>query len=259
MFETVLPERVVPRSRRLLYGLLPVSLALHALAAGSIMASTLWTVTFPEYAPKTYAAYQLIATPPPPPPPPPPPAVRRPITQTPRAVPVKMPLVAPTVIPDLIPEIVEELPYVEVPEQPVAVEGGKVGGVEGGIEGGDTDGQLGGVPGGVTIAPPPKIVEIKRDAPLPMGAISQEYPAYPEYASKRMWEDVLVVRYIIGKDGRVKEVIVLTPPEREEFTRETVNKIRQWRFHPYRDETGQPKEVAHELTVEFKIVRKGPR
>ncbi|HEV7240349.1 MAG TPA: energy transducer TonB [Thermoanaerobaculia bacterium] len=257
MFETVIPERVAPRSRRLLYELLPLSLALHVLAAGSIMASTLWQVTFPTYSPKTYAAYQIISTPPPPPPPPP--AVRRPVTPTARAVPVKMPLVAPTVIPDLIPEVVEEVPYVEMPEPPVATEGGKVGGVEGGIEGGDTDGQLGGVTGGVKVVPPPAVIEIKRDDPLPMGAISQEYPAYPEFAWKRMWEDVLVVRYIIGKDGRVKEVIVLTPPEREEFTRETVSKIRQWRFHPYVDENGQPKEVAHELTVEFKIVRKGKK
>jgi TonB family protein len=97
--------------------------------------------------------------------------------------------------------------------------------------------------------------EVKRDAPLPVGAISQEFPAYPEYALKRNWEDVLVVRYLIGKSGRVKDVIVLQPPKREEFTRETVSKIRRWRFHPYRDENGQPKEVAHELTVVFNIVR----
>jgi len=257
MFETVIPERVAPRSRRLLYELLPLSLALHLLAAGSIMASAVWQVTFPAYSPKTYAAYRIISTPPPPPPPPPPPAVRRPVTPTARAVPVKMLLVAPTIIPDLIPEIVEEVPYVEVPEPPAATEAGKDGGIEGGIEGGETGGQLGGVPGGVATAPPPEVIEIRRDDPLPMGAIAQEFPAYPEFAWKRMWEDVLVVRYVIGKDGRVKEVIVLKPPEREEFTRETVNKIRQWRFHPYVDETGKPKEVAHELTVEFKIVRKG--
>jgi len=252
MFETVIPERVAPRSRRRLYELLPLSLALHALVAGSIAASALWEVTFPTYTPKTYAAYQIISTPPPPPSPPPP-AARRPATPTARAVPVKMPLVAPTIIPDLIPEVVEDVPFVEVPQLPVEKEVGKVGGVEGG----ETDGQIGGVAGGITVAPPPEVIEIQRDAPLPVGAISQEYPAYPEFAWKRMWEDVLVVRYIIGKDGRVKDVIVLTPPEREEFTRETVSKIRQWRFHPYRDEAGQPKEVAHELTVEFKIVRKG--
>jgi protein TonB len=260
MFETVVPERVTPRSRKLFYEMLPISIAIHALAGGSLMASALWTVVFPPQPPKMYAAYQLIATPTPPPPPPPPPAVRRaPVIPQARAVPVKMPLVAPTVIPDLIPEVVEEVPYVETPEAPVANEGGKPGGVEGGIEGGETDGQLGGVPAGLPKMPEPEIIEVQRDAPLPMGAISQEYPAYPEFAWKRMWEDTLVVRYTIGKDGRVKEVIVLTPPERDEFRRETVNKIKQWRFHPYIGENGEPKEVQHELTVEFRMVRKGKK
>jgi TonB family protein len=118
---------------------------------------------------------------------------------------------------------------------------------------------VGGVIGAIVLPPPPvdpNRVEVKRDDPLPMSALSQEFPNYPEYAQRRMWEDTLVVRYIIGKDGRVKEVTVLTPPERVEFTRETVSKIRQWRFRPYRDETGAPKEVAHELTVNFRLVRK---
>lgn len=258
MFETVVPERVAPRSRKLFYEMLPLSLAIHSLAAGSIMASSLWTVVFPTQSPPMYAAYHIISTPPPPPPPPPPPAVRRaPVVPQARAVPVKMPLVAPTIIPDLIPEIVEEVAYVEMPEAPVANDGGEPGGVEGGIEGGEIGGQLGGTPGGLPKMPEPEVIEVRRDEPLPMGAISQEFPAYPEFAWKRMWEDTLVVRYVIGKDGRVKEVIVLSPPEREEFTRATVSKIRQWRFHPYIGENGEPKEVTHELTVEFRIVRKG--
>ena len=74
-----------------------------------------------------------------------------------------------------------------------------------------------------------------------------------------MWEDTLVVRYTIGKDGRVKTVEVIKPPERSEFTREALGKIRHWRFHPYIGENGEPKEVTHELTVEFRIVRKGRR
>jgi TonB family protein len=150
---------------------------------------------------------------------------------------------------------------IDLPEVPVAQDGGQAGGQEGGIEGGEVGGEIGGVIGGVAPPPPPvnpNQIEIKRDDPLPMGAISQEYPAYPEYAQRRMWEDQLVVRYIIGTNGRVKDVTVLTPPQREEFTRETVNKIRQWRFHPYRDADGKPKEVAHELTVIFHIVRKAP-
>lgn len=48
---------------------------------------------------------------------------------------------------------------------------------------------------------------------------------------------------------------ILQAPQREEFARETISKIRHWRFHPYHDEHGQAKEVSHELTVVFNIVR----
>lgn len=262
MFETVVPETVAPRSRKLFYETLPLSLGLHALAAGAVLVGAVWNVVFPEHSPKMYAAYQLTASPPPPPPPPPPPLVKAQVVPQTRAVPVKMPFVAPTIIPDEIPIVeAEPEPLTDLPVVPVADTAGQSAGVEGGVVGGEIGGEIGGTIGGV--APPPvpsnpNQIEIKRDDPLPMGAISQEYPAYPEFAQRRMWEDSLVVRYIIGKNGRVKDVIVLTPPEREEFVRETVSKIRQWRFHPYRDADGQPKEVAHELTVIFRLVRKGP-
>ena len=65
-------------------------------------------------------------------------------------------------------------------------------------------------------------------------------------------------RTYVCRNGIDLKRYALTPPEREEFARETVSKIRQWRFHPYRDAGGQPKEVAHELTVNFRLVRKGP-
>ena len=89
-----------------------------------------------------------------------------------------------------------------------------------------------------------------------MGAIDQEYPVYPEFFISRGIQDSLVVRYLIGKDGLVKEVSVIRPPEHADFAREAISKIRHWRFHPYRDEHGEPKEVEHELTVEFKISRR---
>ena len=258
MFETVVPERVAPRSRKIFYETLPLSIALHVLAGGAVLVATVWEVAFPQHSPRMYAAFQLAAAPPPPPPPPPPLVRRAPVTPQARAVPVKMPLVAPTIIPDEIPIVDQQEPLpADVPVAPVAVEGGQESGVEGGVEGGVAGGVIGGVEGGVPAAQPaPEVIQVKRDAPLPVGAIAQEFPPYPEYALKRNWEDSLVVRYVIGKDGRIKEVSVIKPPEREEFARQTVATIRHWRFHPYRDENGQPKEVVHELTVNFDIVRK---
>ena len=251
MFETVVPETAVRRSRKLFYETLPVSLAVHALAGISVLAANLWTVAFPQHSPKLYATYSLALTPPPPPPPPP---LARPAGQIqPRAVLAKMPLVAPAFIPDEIPVVTAILD--EEPAEPAAVVSEPAEGVEGGVEGGLIGGVIGGTIGGILDAPAPEIVEIRRDDPLPMGAISQEFPAYPEYARSRGIEDTLVVRYVIGKDGRVREVKVVKPPELEDFTRAALSSIRHWRFHPFRDEAGQAKEVVHELTVEFRIKR----
>lgn len=258
MFETVAPETVAPRSRKLWYETLPLSVALHALAGGVVLVASVWNVAFPTQSPKLYAAYQILSAPPPPPPPPPPPLARR-VTPA-QVAPVKMPEVAPTVIPDTIPEVVAE-PVEQIQALPAEADSGEKGGVEGGVEGG----QVGGTPGGVAdVTPPPPppepaVIQVKRDDPLPVGAISQEFPNYPEFALKRNWEDSLVVRYTIGKNGRVREVTIVSPPEREEFARETVSKIRHWRFHPYRDSNGEAKEVVHELTVNFKIVRRTSR
>ena len=85
-----------------------------------------------------------------------------------------------------------------------------------------------------------------------MAAMSQVYPRYPEEARIRGQEDVLLVRYIIGKNGRVRDVIVLQKPNREIFEKTTVKAMRQWRFKPYMKD-GVPQEVIHELTVIFKL------
>lgn len=252
MFETVVPEIAVRRSRRLLYETLPLSVAVHALAGVSAIALSLWNVAFPQHSPKLYAAYSLTATPPPPPPPPPPPRPQGEIQ--PRPVVARMPLVAPSFIPDEIP-VVTATPPDDVPTPPAAAEGGVDAGVEGGVEGGVIGGVIGGTLGGILDAPAPEVIEIRRDDPLPMGAISQEFPPYPEFARSRGIEDTLVVRYVIGKDGRIKDVTVVKPPSRDDFTRATLGAIRHWRFHPFRDAQGEPREVVHELTVEFRIKR----
>jgi len=255
MFETVVPEVVLPRSRRLFYETLPLSLAAHAVVAAAVLVAQTWVIEFPAQSPKLNAAYSLIADPPPPPPPPPPPASRPVATPVVKPAPEKMPFVAPNVIPDTIPEV-ETVAYEDVPA-PATGPVGNTDGVEGGVVGGEIGGVVGGIIAGLPAAPTPEVIEVKRDDPLPMGAISQEFPQYPEYERSRGWQDELVVRYVIGKDGRVKEVTVIRPPEREEFARVTVSTIRHWRFHPYRDESGNPKEVVHELTVQFRIARRG--
>ncbi len=255
MFETVIPETVAKRSHRVLYESLPVSIAVHALAIIGTVVGMSWNVHFPSQSPHLLRPYSLVTIPDPPPPPPPPPAPPKavPVQQAPVAVVTE--LVAPTVIPDVIPVVRNVLPT------PVPVEGAVTGGVEGGIAGGVAGGSLGGETGGdkggtvggtlggiVTDGR----VHIERDKPLPLHPVSQVYPIYPDEGRLRHWEDSLVVRYVIGKDGRVKEVTIVNHADRKIFEEAAVKAIRNWRFRPLIKD-GQPTEVVHELTVNFRL------
>ena len=258
MFETVVPETFAPRSRKVFYETLPVSIAVHAIAVFGVLVASVWQVSFPDNSPKLTMLYSLASELPSPPPPPPPPAAPPKVAQV---QPMAQPepkleeITAPTIIPDLIPT--QELPIVSEPVVGVVggveggVEGGVVGGSTGGVMGGEKGGEIGGVVGSLAIAPPNTVV-VERDKPLPMVAMSKVYPQYPEEARIRGWQDELIVRYVIGKDGRVKEVIVLGKPERALFSDATLKAIRHWRFRPMIKD-GQAQEVVHELTVYFRL------
>jgi protein TonB len=84
--------------------------------------------------------------------------------------------------------------------------------------------------------------------------VSKDYPIYPGKAHKSGWEDQLVVRYVIGRNGRVKDVSVIVPAQRKIFDDAAVDAIRTWRFRPMKKD-GKRVEVVHELTVFFKLRR----
>jgi protein TonB len=258
MFETVAPETFFPRSRKVFYESLPVSILVHALAIGVFMAAGLWKVTFPDQTPRMVMLYTLAAEPTPPPPPPPPAAPRRVVQQVQPVPLLPMPDMAPTIIPEEIPLVLPSASLADLGPVPKGIEGGVEGGIEGGMVGGviegSSDGVVGGTVGSIAVADvaPPDTVIVRRDQPLPMAPMSQVYPRYPEEARIRGQQDVLLVRYIIAKNGRVREVIVLQKPEREIFETATVKAIRQWRFKPFVKD-GVPQEVIHELTVIFKL------
>lgn len=216
--------------------------------------ASIWNVTFPDQSPKMILAFRFADTPPPPPPPPPPPAARPQQVVRPVVKPPEEP-VAPTVIPDEIPVVENELPP---PPEAEAVEGG----IEGGIAGGEVGGIIGGTEGSVVAEKPPPPppsdgrVHIPRDEPLELPILKQTHPVYPSKAASKGWEDRVVVRYVIGKDGRVKEVTIVEPPDKKEFEEPTLRAIRLWRFSPYvRD--GKRVEVVHELTVNYRLISAG--
>jgi protein TonB len=253
MFETVAPEQFTKRSRKAFYEALPLSLAFHAAIAGAALVSSIWTVVFPANSPAQVMSFSLTELPPPPPPPPPPP---KPLAAKPAQV-VEIPkeIVAPVEIPEEIPIVVPTSIVASMADaSPEGVEGGVPGGEFGGVIGGVSGGESGGIVGGVTggVVSEPDRVVVERDRPLPMYPLSQVFPSYPEEARLRAWEDQLVVRYVVGKDGRVKQVDIVSPPERAVFGEATLKAIRNWRFRPL-IKNGERQEVVHELTVFYKL------
>ena len=256
MFETVAPETVAPRSRKLFYESLPVSIVAHATLGLAILVATTWEVRFPKDSPRMHMMYTLEMTPTPPPPPP---AAAPRQQAAPKPVdlkPVKAEeIVAPTIIPDEIPEV----PVMEAVEHSVGEGTGGAPLVQGwtgpGGEGeGTVPGVEGGVEGGVGEELPPNTVVVKRHQQLPMAMtpMSMVYPFYPDEARLRGWEDAVTVRYVIGRDGRVKSVEVLEPPQRPVFEKTVVKAISHWRFRPL-IKNGVAQEVIHELVVYFKL------
>jgi protein TonB len=157
-------------------------------------------------------------------------------------------MMAPTIIPEEIPEV---LPL-HVQESFAGVEGG----VEGGIEGGEMGGVIGGVIGGVSEerpkgpTDPSGLYRAEHDLPKPFFT-SQVFPQYPENARLRGIQGVVVVDYIIGKDGRVREVRVLQDPN-PELTKVAVAAIKRWRVKPMVVD-GEAVEVIHKLSIIFEL------
>ncbi|MBI2213938.1 MAG: energy transducer TonB [Acidobacteria bacterium] len=252
MFETTAVDSRKRGWRGMFWGMLPASIAAHVLAGVGVIAVQTWETNFPTAPPARVEAYQLMValSLPPPPPPPPPPAAPAQATETPQKLPEN---VAPVAIPDVIPEV---LPA------PVPGSDGSDSGVEGGVEGGEIGGVVGGTEGGV-LPPgpppaPPDTIVIARDEKLPLKPLSMDYPVYPDKWRYRSVGDSLVLRYHIDKKGRVDEVVLLRAPQYREFADAAISAVRSWRFRPLMI-NGEPKEVLHELTVNFRIEKPEPR
>jgi protein TonB len=249
MFETVAP---VVRSRRVAYETLPISIALHAgvLAGGILLA--IWSVALPTHSPRITRAYVLVTSLDPPMP-----AAMAPKTlPAPKAarlavVPPFNPnlLVAPSVIPDTIPTVAQHLaPSIFAPAvaQPASI------GIPGGLDDGGIGGATHGVVGGMPVSEDGR-VHFGRDAPLPLLVMRRVYPDYPEDQRLAGLQDTVVIRYVIGTDGWIKELNILQHAKQKAFDEATIKALREWRFKPLMQD-GRAIEVVHELTVFFELV-----
>jgi len=263
MFETVAPEAFIPRSRHLFYETLPISIAVHVVGIGAALASMIWNVVLPTQSPKVIVAYSLTQVPDPPPPPPPPPKVAPPkaapalvklAPPPPAAAPSQ--IVAPTVIPDTIPDLVP--PPVTPPPPapgpvaaaPAVADAGKPNGMVGGQPGGTGNGH--GIASGIRFGDDGRVY-VDRTVKLPLKEVDHEYPHYPDAAKSKRLEGSCVVRYTVGKNGRIIDIAILDHAVDPMFDEETLNTIRAWRYRPMMV-NGKPVEVVHEVEVNYQYI-----
>jgi protein TonB len=222
---------------------LPVSLALHTVAAALIVIVPLLSADqLPDPASAVKAFFVEPMAAPAPPPPPPPPAAR--------------PANAPKIIPKPILANQFTAP-VEVPEEitpeesiDMGVEGG-AGGVEGGVPGGVVGGIVGGLPREAP-APPAPVVRIggKLVAPRRVHGVA---PIYPEVALQGGIGGTVVVDAHVDVNGRVKSVRLVSGNPL--FEPAALDAVRQWRYQPLLL-NGVPCEFMLVVTITFNVQRR---
>jgi periplasmic protein TonB len=84
------------------------------------------------------------------------------------------------------------------------------------------------------------------------GALGQALPPYPRRARRRGIEGWVKVRFVVTKDGRVRNLSVLKESPTGVFHKTVMNTVPRWRFKPARKD-GQPVDVWVEQTINFKL------
>src|SRR3972149_3099870 len=196
---------------------LPVSLALHTIAAALIVIVPLLSADqLPDPASAVKAFFVEPMAAPAPPPPPPPPAPRHPN--------------APKIMPKPISENQFVAP-VEVPEEitpedsiDMGVEGGA--GVEGGVPGGVVGGIVGGLP---DVPPPVQAVRVGGQIKEPK-KLKNITPVYPDIAKQARVQGVVILECTISPQGKVTDVKVLRGIPL--LDQAAVDAVKQWVYTP---------------------------
>lgn len=249
MFESALLERnQTIRSRRKSATL--VSLIIEAVIIGVVVIIPL-LVTQALPTPKLST---MLVAPPPPPPPPAPAAVKvtKATTTTASTAPVVKvnktdlnDLRTPTKIPNKIDMRAEAAAPAAAPSM-----GGVMGGVAGGVPGGAAGGVLGGILNSGTAMPvKPKMVHVSQGVSSGL-LVHKVTPQYPPIAKQARMQGAVVLKAIIGKDGKVENV----QPESGNplLASAAVSAVKQWRYKPYVLD-GNPVEVETTVTVNFHL------
>jgi TonB family protein len=81
-------------------------------------------------------------------------------------------------------------------------------------------------------------------------------PKYPEYVRKQRWEGEVVVRAIVGTDGKVSEITVQSSPGKP-LSDLVVEAVSQWSYKPaYCKDLEKPIRVYLTVTSRFRLNHK---
>jgi periplasmic protein TonB len=208
---------------------------------------------FTEALPKQQLLTFLVA--PLPPPPPPPPAAEA-VAKLVREIQSDLLTSGQLRTPSRIPEKVQMIREEEAPP-PLPAMGGVVGGVPGGIPGGQLAGVIGGIVSQTSsLAAVPKLAlaqpkRVRISQGVTKGLLIQKIePKYPSLALQaHIWGQV-VLRAIIGKDGDIKELVLVSGHPL--LAPAAIEAVRQWHYRAYLL-NGEPVEVETIVTVNFQI------
>ncbi|REG14250.1 outer membrane transport energization protein TonB [Archangium gephyra] len=173
-------------------------------------------------------------------------------TRAPRVVPtlaLKTPVPEPVEAPveTANPETVRDTPP-DVEEPPAGEGSPGVQGVVAGIVGGALDGREGGLLG----ATGGSALELKQVARAPE-VLAQVQPRYPRRAKADGIQGLVLVRIIIGTDGRVEPEHTRVIRSVPELDAAAISAVSQWRFSPALGHHGRPVRVIVEIPVQFSL------
>lgn len=250
MFE----QSLVPSGRAHALPIVGACLSEAMLMAGLMLVPLLFVQTLPERA--LFNGLMLAVVPVAPPSPPPPMVAVKPIRRTPpRRMFNPEALVSPTAVPKQV-AIINEAPLAQMD----AVAGAGPGGIPG-VAGGSGTGFFS---SGLSAAPPPPPpVRTVAPAPPPPAAparitvggdvqaaliLQQTRPVYPTLAREGRIQGVVILKAVIGTDGRIKNLTALSGHPL--LVEAALNAVRNWRYRPTVLD-GAPVEVNTEIEVRF--------
>jgi protein TonB len=108
--------------------------------------------------------------------------------------------------------------------------------------------------------PPPEvpapIAQTQPDRPKPvimeMKLLRSVAPDYPEDARRRKIEGTVELHYVVGRDGRVKDVEIASSTPPGVFDAEAAAAVKRWRYDARRED-GVPIDHPARVRLEFKL------